>query len=105
MPISEKDIRIVFSINLSILFQVEYGHHSDIHALPCLRYESQTGKPMSVSYPENPITIGDHIKKKRIELKLLQKDVAKLFDVSIDCVTCTFHGVTRQGVRICVHLA
>ncbi|QJD96223.1 hypothetical protein HH214_10265 [Mucilaginibacter robiniae] len=31
----------------------------DIHALPCLRYESQTGKPMPFSYPENTGTIGE----------------------------------------------
>jgi DNA-binding XRE family transcriptional regulator len=58
-----------------------------IHALPCLRYESQTGKPLPFSYPENPISIGDHIRKKRIDLKLLQKDVAKICGVTEDCIT------------------
>ncbi|XHR94318.1 helix-turn-helix domain-containing protein [Mucilaginibacter sp. UC70_90] len=59
----------------------------DIHALPCLRYESQTGKPMPVSYPSNPISIGDKIRKKRMELKLLQKDVANICGVTEDCIT------------------
>ncbi|RZJ91641.1 MAG: helix-turn-helix domain-containing protein [Chryseobacterium sp.] len=41
---------------------------------------------MPISYPENPISIGDHIRKKRIELNLLQKDVARICGVSEDCI-------------------
>jgi DNA-binding XRE family transcriptional regulator len=52
-----------------------------------LRFESQTGKPMPISYPENPVSIGDHIRKKRMELKLLQKDVARICGVTEDCIT------------------
>ena len=42
---------------------------------------------MDISYPDNPKTIGDHRRKKRLDLKLLQKDVAKIFNVSEDCIT------------------
>jgi DNA-binding transcriptional regulator YiaG len=38
-------------------------------------------------YNDVPVTIGEHIKKKRIESGLLQKDVALLLNVSEDCVT------------------
>lgn len=55
--------------------------------LPCLRYEAQTEKPMPVSYLQNPISIGDNIRKKRMELKLFQKDVAKILDVAKDSIT------------------
>ncbi len=41
---------------------------------------------MPISYPENPISIGDHIRKKRIELNLLQKDVARICEVSEDWI-------------------
>lgn len=58
-----------------------------IHALPCLRYESKTGKPMHLGYLQNPASIGEHIKKRRMDLKLFQSDVAKIFNVSTDCVT------------------
>jgi DNA-binding XRE family transcriptional regulator len=58
-----------------------------IHALPCLRFERQILKPMPIPYPENPVSIGDHIRKKRMELKLLQKDVAKICGVTEDCIT------------------
>lgn len=42
---------------------------------------------MDSSYPKNPTSIGEHIRKKRIELKLFQKDLADLFGVSEDCIT------------------
>ena len=42
---------------------------------------------MPVSYPANPGTIGEHLKRKRMDSKLLQKDVAKIFGVTEDCIT------------------
>jgi len=62
-------------------------HTTSIHVLPCLRYEKQQEKPKALSYPHNPVTIGEHIKKKRMELRLLQSDVARIFKVSPDCIT------------------
>ncbi|MVZ67327.1 helix-turn-helix domain-containing protein [Sphingobacterium sp. DK4209] len=59
----------------------------DIHALPCLRFEQQIRKPPSISKPVNPQSLGEHIRKKRIELRLFQKDVAEIFNVSKDCIT------------------
>jgi DNA-binding XRE family transcriptional regulator len=52
-----------------------------------LRFASQTGKKVPVSYPANPGTIGEHLKRKRMDSKLLQKDVAKILGVSEDCIT------------------
>ncbi|MEE1947261.1 transcriptional regulator [Pedobacter sp. KR3-3] len=42
---------------------------------------------MPISYPEIPVSIGDHIRKKRMDLKLFQKDVAKICGVTEDCIT------------------
>jgi len=42
---------------------------------------------MHVSYPENPVSLGDKIRKKRMDLKLLQKDVAKILGVTEDSIT------------------
>lgn len=42
---------------------------------------------MIISYPEDPASIGDHISKKRMELNLLQKDVARICGVNKDCIT------------------
>jgi transcriptional regulator with XRE-family HTH domain len=36
---------------------------------------------------ENPRVIGEHIKKRRLELKLLQSEVAKILDVCEDTMT------------------
>jgi DNA-binding transcriptional regulator YiaG len=59
----------------------------NIPALPCLRFLSQTGKKMPVSYPANPDMIGEHLRKKRMDSKLLQKDIAKILGVIEDCIT------------------
>jgi len=37
--------------------------------------------------PLNPTTLGEHIRKRRMELRLFQKDVAAIFNVSEDCIT------------------
>lgn len=42
---------------------------------------------MPISYPKNPKTVGEHLKKKRMDLKLLQSDLAKILGVCTDCVT------------------
>lgn len=42
---------------------------------------------MPLSYPENLVSIGDHTRKKRMELKLLQKDLARICGVTEDFVT------------------
>ncbi|WP_430720499.1 helix-turn-helix domain-containing protein [Sphingobacterium daejeonense] len=55
--------------------------------LPCLRFEQQISKPLPKSTPINPQTLGEHIRKRRMELKLFQKDVAAIFNVSEDCIT------------------
>ena len=42
-------------------------------------------KPLSRAYPETLQTIGDHLRKKRLDLKLYQKDVAKV--IGVDTLT------------------
>jgi DNA-binding XRE family transcriptional regulator len=44
-------------------------------------------KPLIMSKIGKDSPIGLQIKKRRIELKLLQKDVAKILKVSTDCIT------------------
>src|SRR4051812_45583526 len=41
---------------------------------------------------ENPVTLGQHIKKRRLELKILQKDVAQIIGVSEDTITYWENG-------------
>jgi len=44
-------------------------------------------KPISEAYLKTLKTIGGHLRKKRLDLKLFQKDVAKLFGVTTSSVT------------------
>jgi DNA-binding XRE family transcriptional regulator len=43
-------------------------------------------KPHLQGYPTTPKTIGEHIKKRRMDLGLYQADVARQFKISEDCV-------------------
>jgi DNA-binding XRE family transcriptional regulator len=71
----------------------------DIPALPCLRFERQTRKPLHISYPENPGTIGEHIRRKRMDMRLLQSEVAKILNVSSDCITFWENNRTQPQVN------
>lgn len=44
-------------------------------------------KPLKGKLIENPVTIGEKLKNRRLELRLLQKDVASILGVCIDSVT------------------
>lgn len=44
-------------------------------------------KPIHQKYVQNPVTIGEHIRKKRVECVLSQAEVASILGVSTDCVT------------------
>lgn len=46
-----------------------------------------TPKPLEIKYIDNPITIGQKLKNRRLELCLLQQEVAKIFNITEDCVT------------------
>jgi DNA-binding XRE family transcriptional regulator len=42
---------------------------------------------MPLSYPKIPTSIGDHLRKKRMEMKLFQKEVAVICGVTEDSIT------------------
>ncbi len=49
-------------------------------------------------YPEFPITVGDHIRKRRMDLGLLQSDVAEIIGVTESSVWNWEHG-TEPGLQ------
>jgi len=55
---------------------------TDIPALPFCRLVLKAPKPLSQRYPKELKRLGDHIRKKRIDLKLLQKEVAEKIGVA-----------------------
>jgi len=62
-----------------------YGIRSCTVALPFCHFTLKAPKPLQKAYPRELTTIGDHLRKKRLDLKLFQKDVAKI----IGCDECS----------------
>ena len=56
-------------------------------ALPFCRSTLKAEKPEVFGYPPELNTLGDHIRARRLERGLFQKDVAKLVGVCTDTVT------------------
>ena len=56
-------------------------------ALPCTHLTLKTLKPRDPAYPEDLTTLGDHIRKRRLDLGLLQKDVAVIVNATTSSVT------------------
>ncbi|HEY1047543.1 MAG TPA: helix-turn-helix transcriptional regulator [Bacteroidia bacterium] len=49
--------------------------------------------------PENPVTLGEKIKKRRIELELFQKELAEIIGVTEDCITLWEKGKSKPSKR------
>ena len=73
--------------DMYILAVDDYSSHRDILALPFSQSERKVSKPLGIKYVEEPITLGHRIRNRRLELGLLQKDVAVFIGVTEDCVT------------------
>ena len=56
-------------------------------ALAFCGFETSAPGLKFMRHPKNLTTIGEHVKKKRIDLRLLQKEVAERIGVSEDCIT------------------
>lgn len=57
------------------------GQRNFIPALPFCHISLKGPKPLPPAYPKVLYTLGDHIRKKRLDLKLQQKEVAQLIGV------------------------
>ena len=67
----------------SVYLKTEPFHLVNYYGLVAsLRIVRRTVKPKPVGYPENPTTIGEHLKKRRMDLRLRQQDVAPQLGVS-----------------------
>ena len=58
-----------------------YGFHSNTIKLLFCHFTLKAQKPLPKAYPRELRTIGDHLRKKRLDLNLFQKDVAKIIRV------------------------
>ena len=55
--------------------------------MPFTKFDITVCKPIDSRHFKNPKTIGNKLRNRRLELGLLQKDVATIMDVSEDTVT------------------
>jgi transcriptional regulator with XRE-family HTH domain len=67
--------------------------------LPIIHLALNTGKPNRSDYPKVPKTIGEHIKKRRMDLKLLQKDIGQRLGVHCLTITNWELGKTKPEIR------
>ena len=80
------DILEQCQVNRCILFRDGYNSHRGIPALPFSRCEKTAPKPHPDGYPSHPVTIGEHLRKRRMDLGLYQAEVARRLQVSNDCL-------------------
>ncbi len=66
-----------------ILYQDGYNNRRGIPVIPFARYADTVERPKKPDYPYHPVSVGDHIKKRRMDLSILQKDVADQFGISL----------------------
>ncbi len=59
--------------------------------MPCCRWTLKSSKPQSAQYPRELKTIGDHLRKRRLDLGLLQREVAERIGVD-ECTVCNWEG-------------
>ncbi len=72
---------------MCIPFPDLYNNRMDMVALPMYHIKLKAQKLLNSAYPISLITIGDHIKKKRLDRSLTQKAVANICGVDECTVT------------------
>lgn len=60
-----------------ILSPDRHSNRTGIPALPFCKITLKAQKPLSNAYPQTLKTLGDHLRKRRLDLKLLQKEIAQ----------------------------
>lgn len=70
-----------------------------IPALPFFKSSTNVNKPLETKLLINPATLGGKIRNKRLELRLLQKEVAKTIGVSEDSITLWENNKSKPYVR------
>jgi transcriptional regulator with XRE-family HTH domain len=73
-------------------------------ALPFCYLTLRVRKPRNPAYPEHLTTLGDHIRKRRLDLGLLQKDVAVIVNATTSSVTNWEKNRTRPRLYLLPNL-
>ena len=73
--------------------------HINRVALPFCQITLKAQKPLPSVYPRTLKTIGDHLRKRRLDLKLLQKEVAQKLGVGESSVYNWENNLTKLALR------
>ena len=79
--------------------RAEMTAHAGLRRQSTGRVVLTTKRPKSPKFPKSFLTIGDHIRARRLKLKLLQKDVARVIGVDETTVYNWEQGYTRPTLR------
>ena len=66
--------------------------------MPICKFALKTARPLLEAYPRQLVTWGDHLRKKRLDLGLLQKDVAQILQVNPDTICNWENNHTRPAL-------
>jgi len=81
--------------------RVTYRFNQPGHAMPLVLSESYNATGRVVRIPVELKTIGDHIRRRRLALKLLQKDVAAQIGVENSCLRYWEGNTSTPGFATC----
>ena len=74
-------------------------NHKDRVALPSYHLRLATRKPLPEGYPEQLLTLGDHLRKRRLDLGLLQKEVAEQIGANVMTIVNWEKNHTSPALR------
>ena len=74
-------------------------------ALPCCYLTLRARKPRNPSYPENLKTLSDHVRQRRLDLGMHEKDVAALVNATTSTVTSWEKNRTRPTLEFLPRIA
>ncbi len=68
-------------------------------ALPFCQITLNAQKPLPSAYPQTLKTLGDHLRKRRLDLKLLQREVAQKLGVGESSIYNWENNLTKPALR------
>jgi DNA-binding XRE family transcriptional regulator len=71
--------------------------HCNFFTKPKIKLTVQRPRILRDGYPTRPKTLGERLKKKRMDMGLFQKDVARVIGVSTDTITNWEKGRTKSS--------
>jgi transcriptional regulator with XRE-family HTH domain len=73
---------------------------TDIPALPFCHLKLKASRPLPAAYPKSMKTLGDHLRKRQLDLKLPQKKVAQRIGVSTASIQNWETGHTTPSLTV-----